>query len=169
MQGVVTDIQNSNEARKVTRSSTMSGWRDIQDELNDEWRPRQIWIYFEDRVYIGHCDAFQWNRDAQTNLINYTLKLTIFRQVIVDSNASGSNSIASGLGSIVGSLLSGGSSTNTVRNIVDTIRTASPTIVNAMNGTISQSTASAVSSANSNSANVAASNSSTSVNEYSLW
>jgi hypothetical protein len=60
------------------------GWSDINDELTDEWRPRVMWIFFEDRVYIGTFDSFNYQRVAETPLINYEMRFTVYRQVIVD-------------------------------------------------------------------------------------
>lgn len=38
----------------VTFKEAFGGFSDISDELEDPWRPRLVWIYFEDHVYIGH-------------------------------------------------------------------------------------------------------------------
>lgn len=69
-----------------TKKVAMTAWQDIQDELDDEWRPRQVFIYFDDRVYIGHFNSFSWNRVAETPLIKYEMSLTIIRQIIVTTN-----------------------------------------------------------------------------------
>lgn len=50
------------------------------ENFKDEWAPRQIMIYFENRVYIGHFNAFSYQRDAKTNLITYELRFTITSQ-----------------------------------------------------------------------------------------
>lgn len=78
--GLISD----NNSQVANWSQASSGWSDINDELTDEWRPRQLWIFFEDRVYIGHFDSFSYQRVAETPLINYEMRFTVTRQVIVD-------------------------------------------------------------------------------------
>ena len=36
----------------VTFEEAFGGFSDISDELEDPWRPRLVWIYFEDHVYM---------------------------------------------------------------------------------------------------------------------
>jgi hypothetical protein len=57
------------------------GWDDMQDELEDPWRPRQIFLYFEDKVYIGHFDNFNYTRLAETPLIKYNMSFTVIREL----------------------------------------------------------------------------------------
>lgn len=78
-------LGNDIDTQVVDFNTAQQGWADINDELEDPWRPRQIWIYFEDRVYIGHFDAFSYQRVAETPLINYEMRFTVIRQVIVTS------------------------------------------------------------------------------------
>lgn len=81
-------VQNYNENTKISMDEIMPGIADINDELTDEWRPRLIFIYFEDRVYIGHFDNFNWSRNAQTPLITYNMKFTINRQLLMTSTST---------------------------------------------------------------------------------
>lgn len=76
------DIQKMNKQSTIDRDDIVSGIADIRSELEDEWRPRQVFIYFEDRVYIGHFDNFTYNRQAETPVISYDMKFTIIRQII---------------------------------------------------------------------------------------
>lgn len=87
LQRVISEVQQYNESRKIDTSKAANGWSDIADELTDEWRPRQVIIYFEDRVYIGHFTAFNYNRVAEHPLIHYDMKLNITRQIKMTSNS----------------------------------------------------------------------------------
>ena len=61
------------------------GFSDIIDELEDPWRPRLVTIYFEDHVYIGHFQSFNYTRDAASVNIHYDLSFVIQREVIITS------------------------------------------------------------------------------------
>lgn len=78
-------IQDLNDGWKIDREEAFAGWIDIADEVFDEYRPRVIFIYFEDRVYIGHFDSFSWTRDATMPVVNYEMRFTIMRQVLMSS------------------------------------------------------------------------------------
>lgn len=65
-----------------------TGWEDIEGQVLDPWRPRQIFIYFEDRVYIGFFENFSWNRVAEHPLIQYDIRFIVTRQIIITSNLS---------------------------------------------------------------------------------
>ena len=69
----------------VTYHDAYAGFNDIIDELEDPWRPRQVWIYFEDHVYIGHFDSFSYTRVAETMNISYEMNFTVIREIIVTS------------------------------------------------------------------------------------
>jgi hypothetical protein len=75
-------LQRMNDNSTINRDDVVAGMADLMDELEDEWRPRQIFIYFEDRVYIGHFDSFTYSRQAETPVIQYEMKFTIIRQII---------------------------------------------------------------------------------------
>jgi len=81
----IQQIHLSNENWKVDREDSFVGWTDIADEIFDEYRPRMIFIYFEDRVYIGHFDSFVYNRVAETPLIQYEMRFTVVRQILMSS------------------------------------------------------------------------------------
>ncbi len=83
----LTAVQNYNNNVKITREEILPGIADITDEITDEWRPRLIFIYFEDRVYIGHFDNFNYQRQASTPVITYTMKFTITRQILMTSTS----------------------------------------------------------------------------------
>ena len=69
----------------VTFEDTYGGFSDIIDELEDPWRPRLIFIYFEDHVYIGHFQSFNYTRDAASVNIHYEMSFVIQREVIITS------------------------------------------------------------------------------------
>ena len=73
------------ENNVVNYENTYSGFSDIMDELDDPWRPRLIWIYFEDHVYIGHFASFNYVRDAASVNITYDMQFIIQREVILTS------------------------------------------------------------------------------------
>ena len=75
--------KESKDSQVVSWNDASAGWADINDELMDPWRPRPIWILFEDRVYIGHFDSFTYNRVAATPDITYDMKFTILREIVV--------------------------------------------------------------------------------------
>jgi hypothetical protein len=86
LKSYITEVQTWNENNKIKPSEAAEGWQDVQDELVDEWLPRQVFIYFDDRVYLGHFDSFSYQRVAETELINYELRFTVTRQIIITSN-----------------------------------------------------------------------------------
>lgn len=60
-----------------------NAFEDIEDEFNDEWKPRPIIIYYENRAYVGHFDRFSYSRDAANPLlIRYEMILTITKEII---------------------------------------------------------------------------------------
>ena len=83
----LTAVQNYNNNVKISREEILPGIADITDELTDQWRPRLIFIYFEDRVYIGHFDNFNYQRQASTPIITYSMKFTITRQILMTSTS----------------------------------------------------------------------------------
>lgn len=84
---VLSEIQEFKEKSKISYEEIKNGILDIQDELEDEWRPRQLFIYFEDRVYIGHFTNFSYQRVAAQPLIKYDMRFNIIRQIILTSNS----------------------------------------------------------------------------------
>lgn len=68
--------ERDEKIRKVLENNIL----DVKDEFLDEWLPRQMIIYFDNRSYIGHFDTFTYNMDAKTNLITYDMKFTITKQ-----------------------------------------------------------------------------------------
>lgn len=71
----------------ITFEESYGGFNDIIDELEDPWRPRLIWIYFEDHCYIGHFQNFNYTRDASSVNIKYEMSFVIQREVILTSFA----------------------------------------------------------------------------------
>lgn len=67
----------------VKYADVFGGFSDIIDELEDPWRPRLIWIYFEDHVYIGHFQSFNYTRDAASVNIHYEMQFVIQREIIL--------------------------------------------------------------------------------------
>ena len=72
----------------VSFQDSYGGFSDIMDELEDPWRPRLIWIYFEDHVYIGHFQSFNYTRDAASVNIHYEMSFVVQREVIITSYKS---------------------------------------------------------------------------------
>jgi hypothetical protein len=50
--------------------------------FKDEWAPRRVIMYFENRAYIGHFESFGYRRVADTPLINYDLKFVAEKQIL---------------------------------------------------------------------------------------
>lgn len=71
----------------VTYQDAFGGFSDISDELFDPWRPRLITLYFEDHVYIGHFQSFNYTRDAASVNIKYDMSFVIQREIILTSFA----------------------------------------------------------------------------------
>lgn len=69
----------------VTYAAAYNGFSDIIDELQDPWRPRLVWLYFEDHVYIGHFQSFNYTRSAESVNIHYEMSFVIQREVIITS------------------------------------------------------------------------------------
>jgi hypothetical protein len=62
------------------------GFKDIMDDVQDEWKPRRIFIYFDNRAYIGHFETFNYQRDAANPLlIRYELRFVVEKQIIGNS------------------------------------------------------------------------------------
>ena len=56
---------------------------DVMDEVDDEWRPRVIFIYYENKAYMGHFDAFSYSQEASNQLyIRYEMRITITKTII---------------------------------------------------------------------------------------
>lgn len=83
----LSDILVWNKNSVIKRSEIESAFADIQDELTDEWLPRLVFLYFEDRVFIGHFDTFSYDRVAETENISYNMTFTIQRIISVTSIA----------------------------------------------------------------------------------
>lgn len=87
IQETLKEIQEFNEKSKITMDEISGALADIQSEIDDEWRPRVVFIYFEDRVFVGHFDSFNYSRVAQHPLINYDMRFTVTRQIVVTSTS----------------------------------------------------------------------------------
>ncbi|MNX88890.1 hypothetical protein D3C86_1208810 [compost metagenome] len=69
--------------KKYAEELRTNALTDIMDDFTDEWKPRRIIIYYENRVYVGHFDQFSYSRDATNQLlIRYEMRITIEKQVI---------------------------------------------------------------------------------------
>lgn len=130
LQRVVNTVQTLNKERLINKDVVANAVSDINDNLTDLYRPRQIFIYFDDRVFLGHFDQFTWTRQATTMSISYSMKFTITRQIKVNrqniraagtssSSSSGFNlkNVLTGvglnvLGGALGALMGGGGKTN---------------------------------------------------------
>lgn len=106
LNGVVGTVQAFNSSKTIDKTKAAGNWADIQDQLTDPYRPRQVLVYFEDRVYIGHFNSFTWDRTAAHPLIYYDMKFTVTRQVILTSTSAttsgtSNTSTTSSLGSLL--------------------------------------------------------------------
>lgn len=84
-QQYLSDVRVWNKNSVVKRFEIESGIADIQSELTDEWLPRVVFIYFEDRVFLGHFDTFSYDRVAESENITYNMTFTIQRIISVTS------------------------------------------------------------------------------------
>ena len=104
---IVNSVQAVNKNNLIDHQRVASNWSDMEDHYTDLYRPRQIFIYFDDRVFIGHFDSFNWTRQATTKSISYDMKFTVCRQVIVQRNQQGFVYGNSGGGGLFGGGLGG--------------------------------------------------------------
>lgn len=63
------------------RDYLRSGLTSIESILQDKWLPRLITMYFENVAYLGFFEAYDYNRDASSNLINYNMKFTVLKKI----------------------------------------------------------------------------------------
>lgn len=70
-----------NEASIRSQLQT-SALANVGSTITDKWLPRNIIIYFENRAFVGHFDAFSYSRVANTPLINYELRFTVTKQIV---------------------------------------------------------------------------------------
>ena len=76
----IKNIKDFENRDKQIRDLLRSGLINLTEDMKDEWLPRQLIIYFENRAYVGHFESFTYNRDSKTNLINYEMKYVITKQ-----------------------------------------------------------------------------------------
>ena len=95
LNNVVATVQSYNSDHTINKTAAASSYADIEDQLTDQYRPRQVFVYFDDRVYIGHFDSFTWNRSAEHPLIYYDMKFTVTRQIKITSTSSNSTTTSS--------------------------------------------------------------------------
>ena len=109
LNNIVSTVQSFNSEHTIDHEKAAVNWSDIQDQLTDLYRPRQVIIYFDDRVYIGHCDNMSFNRSADTFLIYYDMQFTITRQVKIDkpNMTANSGSQSTSLSSLFTTVLAG--------------------------------------------------------------
>lgn len=117
LNNVVGSVQSFNKEHMIDKDKARANWADMEDQLTDLYRPRQIIIYFDDRVYIGHFDSFNYNRKAATPLIYYDMTFTVTRQIKIDKQPQDSAGSAS-LGSLLGMAVAG----SIVRGISNSIK-----------------------------------------------
>ncbi|AEO93444.1 gp184 [Bacillus phage G] len=56
---------------------------DVMDDVNDEWKPRVIFIYFDNKAYMGHFDAFSYSQEAANPYyIRYEMRITITKEIL---------------------------------------------------------------------------------------
>jgi hypothetical protein len=89
----LSQIQDDKTRNAKIRDILRNGFTTLTDELKDEWLPRKITIYFETRAYVGHFESFNYNRDAQTNLISYDMRFVIEKQYQFNNGEDDSDSL----------------------------------------------------------------------------
>lgn len=82
----IKDFENRD---KQIRDLLRSGLINITEDMKDEWLPRQLIIYFENRAYIGHFENFSYSRDSKINLINYEMRYVITKQYEFNNLSTG--------------------------------------------------------------------------------
>lgn len=86
--GALNDLMNEMSALEQREQEYHEELRDnafddVMEDVNDEWRPRVIFIYYENKVYMGHFDAFSYSQEAANQLyIRYEMRITITKTVI---------------------------------------------------------------------------------------
>ena len=85
LQKYIRDVRIWAKNSVIKRFEIESGLADIIDELTDPWLPRLVFIYFEDRVFLGHFNDFKYSRKAETEDIVYSMAFTIHRIISVTS------------------------------------------------------------------------------------
>lgn len=54
----------------------------IFNDLSDPWKPRKVFCYFENCLYIGHFDSFSYSRSADNHLlVRYQMRFTVEHQL----------------------------------------------------------------------------------------
>lgn len=79
------DLKKSSTRDTELRKQLRSGLASIESILKDKWLPRLITIYFENRAYLGFFENYEYNRDATSNLVNYSMKFTVVKQIEFNS------------------------------------------------------------------------------------
>lgn len=85
LQKYIAEVREWNSNSVIKRFEIEEGIADIESELTDEWRPRVVFIYFEDRVYLGVFETFSYDRNAQSENIVYNMTFIIQRIISVTS------------------------------------------------------------------------------------
>ena len=88
LNNVVKSVASFGADHTIDKKQAFNEYKDLEGDLTDLYRPRQIIMYFDDRVYIGHFDSFNYSRKATTPLIYYDMQLTITRQIRITPKQS---------------------------------------------------------------------------------
>lgn len=68
--------------RNIQSALKAKAMETMDDLFNDEWAPRRLILYYENRAYIGHFDSFSYQRIADSPLISYDLRFTVEKQIV---------------------------------------------------------------------------------------
>lgn len=104
LNNIVGTVKSFNDSQTIDKNKASANWSDIEDQLTDPYRPRQVIIYFDDRIYIGHFENFTWTRTSQNLLIYYDMKFVVTRMIICEKNKLNGTVVGS-TSSSLGSLL----------------------------------------------------------------
>ena len=107
LNNVVRTVASYGADHTIDKKQAYEQYKDLEGELTDRYRPRQIIMYFDDRVYIGHFDSFNYSRKATTPLIYYDMTFTITRQIKITPKSLYKNKNKSSLGDLLGMMVAG--------------------------------------------------------------
>jgi hypothetical protein len=78
-----TEISAWEEKERIIRNKLKSKAMETMDDMfRDEWAPRKVIMYFENRAFIGHFEKFSYKRVADKPLIGYDLSFVAEKQIL---------------------------------------------------------------------------------------
>jgi hypothetical protein len=68
--------------RDIRQRLEKKAFETMEDMFYDEWAPRRVIMYFENRAFIGHFEKFSYKRVADKPLIGYDLSFVAEKQIL---------------------------------------------------------------------------------------